>query len=63
MCNRSCWGIRGLGRNRAYNVSGDRGVELLLADGRKVLIGSLRPDELEQAIVAARRSQRRAGEG
>jgi len=48
------WGIRGLGSNRAYNVSGDRGVELALVDGRKVLIGSQRADALADAITAAR---------
>ena len=30
------WGIRGLSRKRAYNVSGNRGVELSLVDGRKL---------------------------
>ena len=35
------WGIRGgLRGTKAYNVSGNRGVELMLADGRTVLIGS-----------------------
>jgi hypothetical protein len=56
------WGIRGFGGNRAYNVSGDRGVELLLTDGRKVLIGSQRADELEQAITAAQKSYPPVGE-
>jgi hypothetical protein len=46
------WGIRGWGGKRAYNVSGDRGVELTLADGRKVMIGSQRADDLAQAIAA-----------
>jgi hypothetical protein len=45
------WGIRGLPSNRAYNVSGDRGVELLLTGGRRVLIGSQRADELARAII------------
>ena len=48
------WGIRGWGGKRAYNVSGDRGVELTLADGRKVMIGSQRADDLAQAIAAER---------
>jgi hypothetical protein len=48
------WGIRGMGSNRAYSVSGDRGVELTLVDGRKVLIGSQRADALADAIAAAR---------
>jgi hypothetical protein len=50
------WGIRGWGGKRAYNVSGDRGVELTLADGRKVMIGCQRADDLAQAIAAARGS-------
>jgi hypothetical protein len=48
------WGIRGLGGRRAYNVSGDRGVELTLTDGRKVLIGSQRADDFARVIAAAR---------
>jgi hypothetical protein len=44
------WGIRGFGGRVAYNVSGNAGVELTLADGRRVLIGSQRPAELAEAI-------------
>lgn len=45
------WGIKGWSRRKiAYNVSGNRGVLLALADGRTVLIGSRRPDELSAAI-------------
>ncbi|HWR83495.1 MAG TPA: DUF6141 family protein [Candidatus Deferrimicrobium sp.] len=45
------WGIRwspiwGM----AYNVSGNRGVQLVLTNGKKVLIGSQKADELEAAI-------------
>jgi hypothetical protein len=47
------WGIRGLARNRAYNVRGDRGVQLVLRDGRKILIGSQRADDLAAAISRA----------
>ena len=46
------WGIRGLDGKRAYSVSGDRGVELTLQDGRKVMIGSLQADDLARAITA-----------
>jgi hypothetical protein len=46
------WGIR-LGREGwAYNVSGNRGVRFHYKDGKKFLIGSQRPEELEQAIQA-----------
>jgi uncharacterized membrane protein len=44
------WGIKGGRENRAYNVSGDRGVRLDYADGRHILIGSQRADELAEAI-------------
>jgi hypothetical protein len=50
------WGVRGFASKRAYNVSGDRGVELILVDGRKVLVGSQRADELADAIAASRES-------
>lgn len=45
------WGYRG---RRAYNVSGNRGVELTLANGKQIVIGSRRPDELAAAINRAR---------
>lgn len=44
------WGMRGWGTNRAYSISGDQGVRLLLADGNRILIGTRRPQELEAAI-------------
>jgi len=44
------WGIRWGPRGQAYNVSGDRGVQLELANGKRLLIGSQRPEELEAAI-------------
>ena len=45
------WGIKGWSRRKiAYNVRGDRGALLTFADGRTVLIGSQRADELAAAI-------------
>jgi hypothetical protein len=45
------WGIKGWSRrNIAYNVSGYRGAQLVLKDGRRVMLGSQRPDELAQVI-------------
>jgi len=44
------WGIRFGWKGRAYNVSGNRGVQLVFRDGRRMLIGSSRPSELEEAI-------------
>jgi hypothetical protein len=47
------WGIKGWSRGHiAYNVRGNRGVELKLRDGRRVMIGSQRADELEAALGA-----------
>lgn len=47
------WGIRWGGPGKwAYNVSGNRGVLLSLADGSTLLIGSQRADELAAAIGA-----------
>jgi hypothetical protein len=45
------WGIRYSLRNgKAYNVSGNQGVQLVFKNGKKLLIGSQKPDELETAI-------------
>ncbi|HEX6853121.1 MAG TPA: hypothetical protein VF139_17125 [Candidatus Polarisedimenticolaceae bacterium] len=48
------WGIRIGAKGWAYNVSGDRGVELELRDGTLLLIGSQRPEELAAAIESGR---------
>lgn len=46
------WGIRySLGfKSKAYNMTGNQGVQLIFTNGRKLLIGSRRPDELVNAI-------------
>ena len=46
------WGIRWSWslKRKAYNVSGNRGVQLELSNGKQVLVGSQRPEELAQAI-------------
>ena len=50
------WGIRFAwdGSGWCYNVSGNEGVRLDLANGKHLLIGSQRPQELAAAIRAAR---------
>jgi hypothetical protein len=48
------WGIRFAGkRGTAYTVSGNRGVQLVLTNGKKILIGSQLPNELARAIESA----------
>jgi hypothetical protein len=44
------WGVRGRGDKKAYNVSGDKGVELELQTGQKIMIGSYKPEELALAL-------------
>ncbi len=41
------WGIRYSWKGRAYNTSGNKGLQLILKSGRKVLIGTQKPEELE----------------
>ena len=48
------WGIKVGRRGWAYNVSGNRGVELQLANGKRLLIGSQRSEELAGAITLAK---------
>ncbi len=47
------WGIRWGQGGKAYNVSGNRGVMLELSRGRKLLIGSQKPEQMAEAIALA----------
>jgi hypothetical protein len=51
------WGIRYGGKGKAYNVSGNQGVQLELSDGEKLLIGSQRAEELARAIEVEMRKR------
>lgn len=44
------WGIRYALKGKAYNVSGNRGLQLELKDGKRLLIGSQGPEAFLQAI-------------
>jgi len=47
------WGVKGWSKRKvAYNVKGDRGVELRLKNGNSVMLGSQRAEDLEAAIRA-----------
>ena len=51
------WGMRWGGKGgRAYNVRGNRGVQLTLRSGESVLLGSQRADELASVIRQQMRS-------
>ena len=45
------WGIRWGPSGRAYNVRGNRGVQLVLSTRKRLLIGSQQADELAAAIT------------
>ena len=45
------WGIRYGFQGMAYNVSGNEGVQLVLTNGKRILIGSQRSKDLEKAIT------------
>jgi len=44
------WGFRGFYKNRALNVSGNHGLQIVFKDGRKLLIGTRMPEEIEKVI-------------
>lgn len=48
------WGIKWGRSGLALNARGDRGVRLMLTDGRRVLVGSQRAEELAAALAASR---------
>ena len=45
------WGIRGWGSNRALNISGNIGLQLLLKNGNRLLIGTRQPEQLNQILA------------
>ena len=45
------WGIKYGKMGKAYNVSGNRGVQLEFTDGKRLLIGSQKPEQLDSAIA------------
>lgn len=44
------WGIRWGSKGWAYNVSGNKGVQLELSNGKRLLIGSHNPERLAEMI-------------
>ena len=48
------WGIRGFRKNRAYNVSGSEGLQLVFKDGKRLLIGSQQAAALEEVARKAK---------
>lgn len=52
------WGIRGSRKNKAYNISGNVGVQLVLKNGRKVLFGTQESQAIEYAMKKMMNSER-----
>jgi TATA-box binding protein (TBP) (component of TFIID and TFIIIB) len=45
------WGIRcGWHGKKVYNISGNRGVQLVFKNGKRLLIGSQKPDDFANAL-------------
>lgn len=44
------WGIRRRFGKIAYTVSGKKGLQLILTNGKKILIGTQKPDDLSQLL-------------
>jgi hypothetical protein len=52
------WGIRYGFKGKAYNVQGNRGVRLTFKEGRSLLIGSQKAEELDAALRPVRERMR-----
>lgn len=48
------WGLKGTKNSRAYNVSGNMGLQIFLKDGKKILVGTANPKKLEIALLEIR---------
>ena len=44
------YGVRFGADGKAYNVRGNRGVQIVLKNGTRILVGSQKPEQLEQAL-------------
>ena len=53
------WGVRYGNRKvgKAFNVSGNQGLQIIFKDGRKLLLGTQSPDEIEAAVMDAMNNQ------
>jgi hypothetical protein len=45
------WGYRvTIGNGVAYNIRGNQGIQILIKDGKKILIGTQKPDEVTKVL-------------
>ena len=53
------WGIRiGMKATKAYTVSGNMGLQLILKNGKKFLIGTNKPVDLEEVLLKLEKKER-----
>ena len=45
------YGIRGLGDDKAYNIQGDIGLKLYFKDGKKLMLGTQKPNEINKVVT------------
>ena len=45
------WGIRGFGGKRAYNVSGNLGIQIVTVNNKKFLIGTRQPEAVKAVLA------------
>lgn len=45
------WGIRGLGKKRAYNISGNIGIQIVTVNNKKFLIGTRQPEAVKAVLA------------
>lgn len=51
------WGIRGLGKKKAYNVAGNNGIQIVTKDKKNFLIGTQQPEVAKRVINYYREKQ------
>lgn len=44
------WGLRGAGKDRAFNISGNQGLQLEFKDHKKLLIGTRQAEAITKAL-------------
>lgn len=45
------WGLRGFGVNKAWNVSGNTGIQIKTKSGNKFLVGTREPEQAKQVLT------------
>lgn len=49
------WGLKGTAKNRAFNLKGNIGLQLVFNDGKKILIGTDKQTELTEILISLKK--------